>query len=273
MRKVNNIVWDGRNQAPQVDPEILTQEVSGDAISIPVSVRILSNLSYNEAKAIALVVYIRAIERASKRQRYTINSIRELTSIHTDTLSKMIKFLKKMNLVAIDKDNKINFLTIKSNHKNRNQYAQIVVAKKIYKSVEKIILALRMRNRLNQIDKYRTVLTRYHEIKAQNKPNRGTLDEFKKLGRWLREHCKTDYRNENFKEYGWSYKKIAEYLGVSIQTAVSVVKFAVENNLILKTRRIETKRLSHESELEFADYTFCSHGILYKVYANLYSVL
>ena len=179
------------------------------SFSIPVSIKVLKDLSKKGAKAVAFVALVRAYEHlTNKRQAYTINQLHELTKVHTVTIVERLQTLEKMNLIAHDENGKILFLTIKSKHKGRNLTAIIKVGKKTLKRAENEIMSLRIVNRLRQINHYRDVLTRYHELRNSKKCFKGMTDEFKKLKRWLRGHCNTDYDNKEFVGRGWCYKNI-----------------------------------------------------------------
>jgi fructose-1,6-bisphosphatase len=102
--------------------------------------------------------------------------------------------------------------------------------------------------------------------------HRGSLKEIKSLKNWLREHCKQDYRTHSFVNYGWSYKSIATYLGISIAKAVEVIKYAVENQFITKKNNFMFMKLSHCAQIDYIQHTFSYHGYSYKVWANTYDM-
>ena len=98
------------------------------------------------------------------------------------------------------------------------------------------------------------------------------MSEIKKLGRWLREHCKQDYQTQDFIDYGWSYTKIAEYLSISVGKAIEIVKSAIENNIIIKKQRKLVMKFSNSTQLDYITHTFTFHGYAFRILANTYDV-
>lgn len=248
-----------------------------DAVGIPFSIKIrrklLLSINKNQTQALAFLALVRAYEKASGRCcTYTVNQLHELTGIHAKTIEKRLLTLESMGLMTYE-NKRIKLLAIRSKHNEKNVVVNITLGiKKSLKDAEKQVMSARVVNKLKQKDFFKTALNQFHDFK--NNPNsKVSTDEFKKLSRWLREHCKTDFLNKNFIDYGWSYKKIAEYLDVSLATAVDIIKYAIEHNLISKKINSMFKRLSHSSQVDYLQHTFSFHGYSYKVWANSYSVI
>ena len=245
------------------------------SFSIPVSVKILkSDLSYKNAKALAFAALVRAHEQNNnKRCSYTINKLHILTGIHSKTILVYLARLEDMGFISYDENKKIVIRSIRSRHKGMSLYANITIGTgKDLKNAEKALLALRLQNRVRQINFYRDAITRFHEIKNRKKTKRGDLAEFKKINRWLKLHCKTDFRNKNFENFGWSYNNIAEYLHVSVKQAVNLVSFACQNNYLTKKKNSIKVKFSHVSQLDFIPHTFIAHGIAFRIHANSYDL-
>lgn len=98
------------------------------------------------------------------------------------------------------------------------------------------------------------------------------LDEFKKLKRWLRANCKFNYDQQRFVDYGWSFKSIAEYLGTSLKKAFDTIKRAIEQGIISKTKKIWHTKIFEYACIDDLPCTFVSHGMIFKVFANSYSI-
>ena len=73
-------------------------------------------------------------------------------------------------------------------------------------------------------------------------------------------------------EKGLSYKTIAKKLGVSIKTAVEIVKFAVKRTILKKTKHFISDYLPKVNFMEVSGYNFTTRNYGYKVMANTYSV-
>lgn len=245
--------------------------VSGASFLAKVNVKYIAKSSRSELLAVAFVATVRAYEGIyGARYSYTVNALHELTGVHAQTICKRVATLKRMGL-AIEENGKICLLSVKSKHSKHNVQLGIEIGSKALKNAEKAVLQERFMNKLRQIDYYRNAISRYKDF-SNNPKSKVTLAEYKKLNLWLRSHCKTDYRNGKFVNYGWSYKKIAEYLYVSIKTAVEIVKAVVESGRVIKKRNSMFKKLASSQEIEFIKHTFSFHGYSYKVYSNIYTL-
>lgn len=247
-------------------------QVSGASFSAKINVKYIAKGSRNELLAVAFVSTVRAYEHHNgARYSYSMNALHELTGIHAMTISKRVAVLIRMGLAIREENGKIRLLSVKSKHSGHNIQFDIEVGRKALKQSEKSVLQERFMNKLRQIDYYRNAISRYNDF-SNNPKSKVTLAEYKKLNLWLRSHCKTDYRNGKFVNYGWSYKKIAEYLYVSIKTAVKIVKAVVESGRVIKKKNSMFKKLASSQEIEFIKHTFSFHGYSYKVYSNIYTL-
>lgn len=245
--------------------------VSGASFSAKINVKYIAKGSRNELLAVAFVATVRAYEhRNGARCSYTVNAIHELTGVHAQTICKRVATLKRMGL-AIEDNGKIRLLSVKSKHSGHNVQLGIEIGRKTLKNAEKAVLQERFMTKLRQIDYYRNAISRYKDF-SNNPKSKMTLAEYKKLNLWLRSHCKTDYRNGKFVDYGWSYKNIARFLFVSIKTAVEIVKAVVESGRVTKKKTSMFKRLTSKQEVEYIKHTFSFHGYSYKVYSNIYTL-
>lgn len=253
-------------------PSMNGDNVSGASFSAKINVKYIAKGSRNELLAVAFVATVRAYEhRNGARYSYSVNALHELTGIHAMTISKRVAVLIRMGLAIREENGKIRLLSVKSKHSGHNIQIGIEIGRKALKQAEKSVLQERFITKLRQIDYYRNAISRYKDF-SNNPKSKVTLAEYKRLNLWLRSHCKTDYRNGKFVDYGWSYKKIADYLYVSIKTAVEIVKSAVESGRVMKKKTSMFKKLSSAQEVEYIKHTFSFHGYSYKVYANIYTL-
>ena len=247
-------------------------QVSGASFSAKVNVKYIAKGSRNELLAVAFVATVRAYEHHNgARYSYSVNALHELTGIHAMTISKRVAVLIRMGLAIREENGKIRLLSVKSKHSGHNIQSNIEVGRKALKQAEKSVLQERFMNKLRQIDYYRNAISRYKDF-SNNPKSKVTLAEYKKLNLWLRSHCKTDYRNGKFVDYGWSYKNIARFLFVSIKTAVEIVKSVVESGRVTKKKTSMFKKLTSKQEVEYIKHTFTYHNYSYKVYANIYTL-
>ena len=245
--------------------------VSGVSFLAKVNVKYIAKSSRSELLAIAFVATVRAYESTKgARYSYSVNALHELTGVHAKTIGKRVATLKRMGL-AIEENGKIGLLSVKSKHSGHNVRLCIEIGRKTLKNAEKAVLQERFMTKLRQIDYYRNAISRYKDF-SNNPKSKMTLAEYKKLNLWLRSHCKTDYRNGKFVDYGWSYKNIARFLFVSIKTAVEIVKSVVESGRVTKKKTSMFKRLTSKQEVEYIKHTFSFHGYSYKVYSNIYTL-
>lgn len=247
------------------------QDGSTLSFSVPIAYKRLMNLSKKESLALAFHSLVRAHEQQNNRRcSYTINSLHNLTGVHAKTIESRLLTLENMKLVEYDEKHRIVLRSAKAKHRDHNTTITIQLTYKPLKNAEKAVFAARIVNKLKQINFQRDALNRYHEIKDAKHPRKGMLEEFKKLKRWLREHCKRNYDEQRFVDYGWSFKKIAEYLGTSIMNAVDVIKYALSNGLITRKKRMKVMKIYEYSTTDYIDHTYTSKGMMFKMYANSY---
>lgn len=249
------------------------QDGSTLSFSVPIAYKRLMNISKKESLALAFHSLVRAHEQQNNRRcSYTINSLHNLTGVHAKTIESRLLTLENMELVEYDEKHRIVLKSAKAKHRDHNTTITIQLTHKPLKTAEKAVFAARVVNKLKQINFHRDALNRYHEIKDAKHPRKGMLEEFKKLKRWLREHCKRNYDEQRFVDYGWSFKKIAEYLGTSIMNAVDVIKYALSNGLITRKKRMKVMKIYEYSTTDYIPHTYTSKGIMFKIYANSYCI-
>lgn len=93
-----------------------------------------------------------------------------------------------------------------------------------------------------------------------------------------REICRRyGYYNKEFKDFGISYKTIAKKLGISLQKAFNIVKYAIEHLFLAKFNnftQIYCKGIGMMQKYVDNNFTFfCTKDNIYYVYANTYKVL
>lgn len=250
-------------------------DLSGSSVrsfSIQVRNKTLINLSFNQAKSLALLLFVRMYQNTNSRDAkdYTVNRLHEITHIHAETIKKRISFLENMGLIGYSERKQIVFLKARAHNPIHNTTITIPNNSTI-KDIEKIILAVRLTMKIRQKEYLRNVLSIARDgFTSEGKPAR--LETIKRAKKWLREHCKFDWHRRGFVDYGWSYKAIAKYLGISIRQVCEILKFAIRENFIVKHTHSMYKRITSKFEIDYIQHTFLLNNYSYKVYSNTYSL-
>jgi len=242
------------------------------SFSIQVRNKTLINLSFNQAKSLALLLFVRMYQNTNSRDAkdYTVNRLHEITHIHAETIKKRISFLENMGLIGYSERKQIVFLKARAHNPIHNTTITIPNNSTI-KDIEKIILAVRLTMKIRQKEYLRNVLSIARDgFTSEGKPAR--LETIKRAKKWLREHCKFDWHRRGFVDYGWSYKAIAKYLGISIRQVCEILKYAIRENFIVKHTHSMYKRITSKFELDYIQHTFLLNNYSYKVYSNTYSL-
>lgn len=220
----------------------------------------------NMIKALALAVYIKHNVVSSTITNYTTNKLRNLTGLSYSSITKRINTLKQLGFVKfVGRNNQhlvIGNMTSHCKHRNIDLSKCVVDS---VKDIEKSLYAMF----ILEIQKRKDFVK--HMIQSVNNPS--NLVEHKKA----RQICKRYGYDREFKEYGISYKTIAKKLGVCLQKAFEIVKFAIENNMIVKykhCKQLYVKGIKNAQKFcDFNDVTFVTNNNAYKIYANSYAIV
>ena len=116
---------------------------------VPITYKAITNITYNEAKALAFLCLIRAYEqKTNSRGAHTINSLHELTGVHAKTIEDRIDTLNKMNLIGYNEVGKILIKKAKAKHPKHNTILKIRLDENALKNAEDAVLAARIVNKL-----------------------------------------------------------------------------------------------------------------------------
>lgn len=236
-------------------------------------------------KALALLVVLKHIYPASSIPNYSHNKLRKLLGMHIDTLKRLMRILfdnglcefvgrNKTTLVMRsirtkwkDKDMDISFIQVALTKRENGSYEGIRYA---LDNIAKEIVAVYILD----VNRRRS----YAERLVSSSVNPRCKDEMVKADK---ERRRRGYR-KTFANKGISYKGLAKRLGMSEQMAFYVVKYAVENGLLIKrnnVERIDTTDKEHLKEMarivtdkfgKNKDYTFVCGRFVYFVGANDY---
>ena len=193
---------------------------------------------------------------------FSYNKLRLLTGLHITTLKKRIATLQELGLISFVGKNKqhICFKSIVSSCSHRNTSIHWCSYEDV-KQVEDILFAYLVVEIQRQKDFVKQTI--------QNANDGNDLETIKKAKRT----CKSYGYYDEYKEFGLSYNGIADKLGVSIQKAFSIVKFAIENGLLMKVKRQVqrfVKGIGCFNKYINSDYTFCTKDNAYYILSNVY---
>lgn len=220
----------------------------------------------NMIKALALAIYIKHNVVSSTITNYTTNKLRNLTGLSYSAITKRMNTLKQLGFVKFVGNNNQHLVigNMTSHCKHRNIDLSKCVVNSV-KDIEKSLYAMFML----EIQKRKDFVK--HTIQSVNNPS--NLEEHKKA----RQISKRYGYDREFKEYGISYKTIAKKLGVCLQKAFEIVKFAIVNNMIVKykhCKQLYVKGIKNAQKFcDFNDVTFFTNNNAYKVYANSYELV
>lgn len=227
-----------------------------------------ANGNANIIKALALAIYVKKNVVSSTITDFSINKLHTLTNLSYSTLRKRLHILRNLGYIKnTGKNNEhLVFTSLASSSKHRNLDLSKYVFNSV-KDIEKSILA----SFVVEIQKRKDFVK--HTIQTAFNPEKGQLKDMKKA----RKLCNRYGYGKEFKEYGLSYKTIAKKLGICLQKAFEIVKFAIVNNMIVKHNHIKQLYIKGigfaQKYCKFNDVTFFTNNNAYKVYANSYSVV
>jgi len=225
----------------------------------------MSKNSNKLSKALSLLIAVKQTYKSSTINNYTTDKLHKITGLHANTIKKRIKTLKEIGLVKFIGKHKEHLLfeSVTSSSEHRNVYADFSTFKNV-KDIEKALLALL----IVEIQKKKDFAK--HTIQSAQNPS--NLEECKRA----KKICNRYGYGKEYKEYGLSYKTIAKKLRVCLQKAFEIVKFAIENDFLVKTKREIQKffyGIGNSSKyIEDGKFTFYTSNNAYKVLANVYSV-
>ena len=220
----------------------------------------------NLIKALALALYVKKNFVSSAITNYSINKIRNITGLSYSAIQRRINTLKQYGFIELTGKHKpcLVFKRIAS----RCKHCNIDLTKCVFSSVkdlEKSLFAMF----LIEIQKRKDFAK--HTIQSANNPK--SLKEAKEA----KKICKRYGYGKEFKEYGISYKTIANKMGVCLQKAFEIVKFAITNRMIVKIKKQDQyyeKGIKFSNKYcEFDNITFITNNNAYKIYANRYSLV
>ena len=215
-------------------------------------------------KALALAIFVKNRIKSSTIQDFSYNKLHLLTGLHINTLKKRLDVLKKMGVVEFIGTHKqhLCFKSIVSSCDHRNVSIKHGEFDTI-KDIEMTLFAYLV------VEIQRRKDFAKHTI--QTARNGRDLEQIKEA----RRTCRRNGYGEEYQEWGLSYKGIAKRLGVGVQKAFLVVKFAIEQGLVTKIKRQLqkfVKGIGAMCKSIDSDFTFCTKDNEYYILANAYAL-
>lgn len=212
-------------------------------------------------KAIAMFLLIRKRLGGNYIKDYSINKLVSITGAHARTIKKRMHVLSQYGLVSIV-GKTLSLRSVVSKHAKRNvKLGERKMEYSSLKSVEYSLQAILVANIQLRKDFAKRTIRNAHGASHDYKVVKAARDAARKFG----------YGFE-YIENGLSYKTIAKRIGVSVKSAVEIVKFAVKRAILKKTTHSLSTYLPSVSGMEVYGYTFTTRNYGYKVMANSYSV-
>ena len=212
-------------------------------------------------KAIAMFLLIRKRLGSNILKDYSINKLVNLLGAHACTIKKRMHVLAQYGLVTIV-GKTLMLRSVVSKHAKRNvKLGERKMEYSSLKSVEYSLQAILVVVVQSRKDFAKRTIRNAHGASHDFNVIKAARDAARKFG----------YGFE-YKENGLSYKTIARRLGVSVKTAVEIVKFAVKRTILKKTTHSIATYMQSVCGMELYVYTFTTRNYGYKVLANSYSV-
>ena len=212
-------------------------------------------------KAIAMFLLIRKRLGSNILKDYSINKLVNLLGAHACTIKKRMHVLAQYGLVTIV-GKTLMLRSVVSKHAKRN--VKLGERKMEYSSLKSVEYSL-------QAILVVVVQSRKDFAKRTILNARGASHDLNGIKAARDAARKFGYGFE-YKENGLSYKTIARRLGVSVKTAVEIVKFAVKRTILKKTTHSIATYMQSVCGMEVYGYTFTTRNYGYKVLSNSYSV-
>ena len=210
-------------------------------------------------KAIALVLYSYHVNKTNVIKKYNAHKLSVLTKVSHKTVEKRVKTILDNGFASIEKGNLI-FKSIVSKHKERNislDKVNFASLKDVEKSLYGILLVIIQSRK----DFCKSTIRRATDGR--------NYKEVKSAKLMLRKCC---YKSE-YREFGLSYHRIADFFGVSISSAFSYVRYAIKQGMIRMSRNFKSFYLPSVNKREVYGFTFTTKNYGYLIGANIYNII
>ena len=228
-------------------------------------------------KAIAFSLFVKARTVSSTVNNWSVNKLHLLTGVSAAAIRQRLAVLRQMELIEeVGKTKKhLVFKSLKSNTSHRN--AEVPDIDFIEnKSINKNAYAQEIKQIEDTLSVMLIVEIQNHKNYAKQMIQQTQFPKDTKELKGAKKACNRFGYGEKFNDNGISYKFIAEKLGISVQKAFEVIKFAVEKQILCKYRNVEKRFLSsldYVKDMILNNYTYIKKNVIYKVKANTYELM
>lgn len=217
-------------------------------------------------KAIALLLFCKRNTNNSTIMDFSFNKLHNMTGLHYVTLRKRMATLEGMELIMRHGKEKRNLSFLRVHRSNdRNNILFPDEELKSVKDYEDALLSLTIvetQRHKEYVHKLINTLEHSHDYKEVKKARRKVNSEYGGV--------------REFVDNGISYKYLSKKMGVSLQKAFQVVKFAVEKKFVKLKKNFEqifSRGVGYYLNKSNSIYTFSTKNNIYLIKANSYQVL
>ena len=220
-------------------------------------------------KLLATAIYLKCKLKDSKFKHYTLNKRAVATNLDYKTLRKYMPLLQSNGYVHIEGTGKNQIFVVNSLASKRTTQ-NIDIGKYDFASLKNTIkslgafIVIRLQSKK---DEMKQLSQNLHDPK-----NSASYKAARKKAKKLIREGVLQSLNQEYKEYGLSYKRIAKELGCSLATAVKIVKWVVENGWATKQRNFERIYAKGVNGMPVEGYTFATKDNLYIIHPNTYTL-
>ena len=212
-------------------------------------------------RAIAFALTLKEKTKDSSVIRnYKPYKIHKMTGMAYKTIEKYLGVLVKMGLAELrNGDLYIKKMSSSSKHRNIDiSKFKVDKTKNVYNQIRDLLFLVIQSHK----DFIKSLLRLRHD------PPYGT--DFNKVRRVCKKCCRDE--NDEFKDYGISYRRIAEKIGCCIKTCVKIVKDAVKRKWCSKKNYCRVDLLPGVYYREIPGYTFTTQNYGFVLRSNTYKL-
>ena len=220
-------------------------------------------------KALAFAIFLKfKLGRSSMMRNYSINKIHNLTRISSTTINKYLPILIQNEWVHFDGKDKQHLIVSKlaSHTDGRN----ICIDKFCFDTYKDVYRSLRSFLALI-IQSHKDFIKRTIQIATD--PQQG--QNFKAARKLVKRLVRQGILNslyDAYKEYGLSFKRIAQETGNCIRTAQRIMQYAISKNWVTKQHHQEQLFVPKLYFRHIDGYMFSTRNNVYRIYANTYEL-
>lgn len=209
-------------------------------------------------KAIAFALFLYHVHGNNVVKRCTRNKLAAITGVHVKTIEKRVNTLLRLGYAKTEGSSLV-LLSIVSKHSERNINITNICYDSL-KDVEKSLYAVLLCIIQSHKDFCKRTI-----LQAQNSRR---YNDVKKARASQRRYG----YGSSFCDFGLSYRRIAQKMGVSLKTAFMYVKYAVEKGFVSMQKHFLATFMPNVRKYPVPGYKFTTDNYAYNVGANTYTI-